>query len=82
MNELYFTNTKRENIQVVRLEYGQLGEKYVLKTFEGAENPKGLFLHNSIYPREEVFDDEQLMLKKVCELRKQFSEDRWTLENK
>jgi hypothetical protein len=35
MNELYFTNTNRETIQVVRLEYGQLGGKYVLKTFEG-----------------------------------------------
>ena len=82
MNELYFTKTNRETIQVLRLEYGQLGEKYVLKTFEGEENPKGLFLHKSIFPREEVFDDEQLMLKKVWELRKRLSEDRWTLETK
>ena len=65
MNELYFTNTNRETIPEVRLEYGKLWEKYVLKTFEGEEDPKGLFLHKSIFPREEVFDDEQLMLKKV-----------------
>ena len=82
MNELYFTNTNRETIQVVRLEYGHLGEKYVLKTFEGEENPKGLFLHKSIFPREEVFDNEQLMLKKVWEVRKRLSENRWTLETK
>ena len=82
MNELYFTKTNRENNQVLRLEYGQLGEKYVLKTFEGEENPNGLFLHKSIFPREEVFEDDQVMLKEVWELRKRLSEDRWTLETK
>jgi hypothetical protein len=82
MNELYFTKTNRGIIQVVRLEYGQLGEKYVLKTFEGEENPNGLFLHKSIFPREEVFDDDQVMLKEVWELRKRLSEDRWTHETK
>ena len=76
MNELYFTKTDRKTNQVVRLEYGQLGEKYVLKTFDGEEYPKGLFLHKFIFPREEVFDDEQLMMKKVWELRKRLSEDR------
>ena len=82
MNELYFTKNNRETIQVVRIEYGQLGEGYVLKTFEGEENPNGLFLHKSIFPREEVFDDEQLMLKEVSETKKQLSEERWTLETK
>lgn len=82
MNELYFTKTNREIIQVVKLEYGQLGETYVLKTFEGEENPNGLFLHKSIFPREEVFDNDQVMLKEVWELRKRLSEDRWTLETK
>ena len=82
MNELYFTKTDRKTNQVVRLEYGQLGEKYVLKTFEGEENPNGLFLHKSIFPREEVFDNDQVMLKEVWELRKRLSEDRWTLETK
>ena len=31
MNELYFTKNNRETIQVVRIEYGQLVEGYVLK---------------------------------------------------
>ena len=82
MKELYFSKNNRDTIQVVRIEYGQLGEGYVLKTFEGEENPNGLFLHKSIFPREEVFDDEQLMLKEVSETKKQLSEGRWTLETK
>jgi len=82
MYEHYFTKINSETIQAIRLEYGQLGEKYVLKTFEGEENPNGLFLHKSIFPREEVFDDEQLMLKNVWETRKQLSEERWILRNK
>ena len=82
MNELYFTKNNRGTIQGVRIEYGQLGEGYVLKTFEGEENPNGLFLHKSIFPREEVFDDEQLMLKEVWKTKKQLSEERWTLETK
>ena len=80
MKELYFTKTNRKIIQVVRLEYGQLGETYVLKTFEGEENPNGLFMHKSIFPREEIFDGEQRMLKKVLETRKQLTEERWILK--
>ena len=82
MKELYFTYPNSKTNRAVRLEYGQLGEKYVLKTFEGEENPNGLFLHKSIFPREEVFDNDQVMLKEVWELRKRLSEDRWTLETK
>ena len=82
MYEQYFTKINSETIQAIRLEYGQLGEKYVLKTFEGEENPNGLFLHKSIFPREEVYDDEQRMLKKVWDTRKQLSEERWILKYK
>ena len=70
MYEHYFTKTNRETVQAVRLEYGQLGGKYVVKTYEGEENPNGLFLHKFIFPREEVFDDEQRMLNKVLDARK------------
>ena len=80
MYERYFTKINSETIQAIRLEYGQLGEKYVLKTFEGEENPNGLFLHKSIFPGEEVFDGEQRMLKKVLETRKQLTEERWILK--
>tara|TARA_Y100000741_G_scaffold318353_1_gene265516 strand:- start:208 stop:462 length:255 start_codon:yes stop_codon:yes gene_type:complete len=80
MYEHYFTKINRKTIQAVRLEYGKLGEKYVLKTFEGEENPNGLFLHNSIFPREEIFDGKQRMLKKVLETRKKLIEERWILK--
>ena len=80
MYEHYFTKINRKTIQAVRLEYGKLGEKYVLKTFEGEENPNGLFLHNSIFPREEIFDGKLRMLKKVLETRKKLIEERWILK--
>ena len=82
MYEHYFTKTNRETVQAVGLEYGQLGGKYVVKTYEGEENPNGLFLHKFIFPREEVFDDEQRMLNKVLDARKKLSEERLILETK
>jgi len=57
MNELYFTKNNMETIQIVRIEYGQLGEGYVLKIFEVEENPNGLFIYKSIFQREEVSDN-------------------------
>ena len=40
------------------------------------------FYTNLFFPREEVFDNDQVMLKEVWELRKRLTEDRWTLETK
>ena len=82
MFEHYFTKTNRETVQAVGLEYGQLGGKYVVKTYEGEENPNGLFLHKFIFPREEV-----LMMNKGCKIRfwmqgKKLSEERLILETK
>ena len=82
MKELYFTYPNSKTNRAVRLEYGQLGEKYVLKTFEGEENSNGLFLHKFIYPREELFEDEQRLLKKVYETKTGFLEGRWIVQNK
>ena len=76
MKELYFTKNNREITQAVRIEYGHLCEGYVLKTFEVEDNPNALFLHKSIFPREEVFDNEQEMLKNVWATRKKLSEER------
>ena len=42
----------------------------------------GYFYTSLLPPREEVFDNDQVMLKEVWELRKRLSEDRWTLETK
>ena len=82
MKELYFTYPNSKTNRAVRLEYGQLGEKYVLKTFEGGENPNGLFLHKFIYLREEVFENEQGLLKKLYETKSGLLEGRWIVQNK
>ena len=82
MKELYFTYPNSKMNRAVRLEYGQLGEKYVLKTFEGGENPNGLFLHKFIYLREEVFENEQGLLKKLYETKYGLLEGRWIVQNK
>ena len=79
---LYLLLNYRETIQAIRLEYGQLGEKYILKTFEGEENPNGLFLHKFIFPREELFENEQELLKKVYETKSGLLECRWIVQNK
>ena len=82
MKELYFIYPNSKTNRAVILEYGQFGEKYVLKTFEGEENPNGLFLHKFIYPREEVFENEQRLLKKVYETKSGLLEGRWIVQNK
>jgi hypothetical protein len=82
MKELYFTYPNSKTSRAVRLEYGKLGEKYVLKTFEGEENPNGLFLHKFIYPIEEVFENEQGLLKKLYETKSGLLEGRWIVQNK
>ena len=44
------------------MEYGQLGKKYVLRTFEGEINWEG---EKEDLPKEEMFEKEQELLKKV-----------------
>ena len=63
----------------MRLEFGEINNKFLLKSIEGEINGKGT---SEFSPREEVFDNDQVMLKEVWETRKRLSEDRWTLETK
>jgi len=35
MKELYFTSPYRRSLRTIRLEYGQVKKKFVLRTFEG-----------------------------------------------
>ena len=63
----------------MRLEFGEINNKFLLKSIEGEINGKGT---TEFSPREEVFEDDQVMLKEVWELRKRLSEGRWTLETK
>ena len=79
MKELYFTLPYRRSKKTVRLEYGQVKKKFIVKTFDGEING-GKTSEDS--PKEEVFDDEQEMLKWVYEIKKGLMESRWIIEDK
>jgi len=78
MKELYFTSPYRRSLRTIRLEYGQVKKKFVLRTFEGEINGKG---ESESPPKEEVFEDEQELLKKVYETKKGLLEGRWIVQN-
>ena len=79
MKELYFTSPYRRSTRTIRLEYGQVKKVFILRTFEGGINGKG---ESESTPKEEVFDDEQEMLKKVYETKSGLLEGRLIVQNK
>ena len=79
MKELYFTLPYRRCKKTVRLEYGQVKKKFVVRTFDGEINGKRT---SEDSPKEEVFADEQEMLKKVYEIKKGLMESRWVIQDK
>ena len=79
MKELYFTSPYRRSLRTVRLEYGQVKKVFILRTFEGGINGKG---ESESPSKEEVFDEEQEMLKKVYETKSGLLEGRWIVQNK
>ena len=78
MKELYFTSPYRRSLRTVRIEYGQVKKVFILRTFEGGINGKG---ESESPPKEEVFDEEQEMLKKVYETKSGLLEGRWIVQN-
>ena len=78
MKELYFTSANRRSLRTVRLEYGQVKKVFVLRC-TGENNGKG---ESEDSPSEEVFKNEQEMLKKVYEIKKGMMEGRWIVQNK
>ena len=79
MKELYFTLPYRRSKKTVRLEYGQVKKKFIVRTFDGEINGRG---ESENPPKEEVFEDEQEMLKRVYEIKKGLMEGRWVIQNK
>ena len=79
MKELYFTLPYRRSTHTIRLEYGQVKKVFILRTFDGEINGRG---ESEGSPKEEVFEDEQEMLKKVYETKKGMMEGRWIVQNK
>ena len=79
MNTLYFTSPYRRSLRTIRLEYGQVKKVFILRTFEGNVNRRRV---SEGSPREEVFEDEQELLKKVHKTKKGLLEGRWIVKNK
>ena len=79
MNELYFVKRERKSLRTLRIEFGVSKYKYLLKLIDGEINLKG---KSEFSPIESVYEDEQEMLKKVCETRKQLAEERWIMKTK
>ena len=69
----------RRSLRTVRLEYGQVKKVFILRTFEGGINGKG---ESESPPKEEVFESEQELLKKVYETKSGLLEGRWIVQNK
>ena len=79
MKELYFTLPCRRSKKTVRLEYGQVKKKFIARTFDGEINGRRT---SEDSPKEEVFDYEQEMLKRVYEIKKGLMESRWVIQDK
>ena len=79
MKELYFTSPNRRSLRTVRLEYGQVKKVFILLTYIGQINGRA---ESEGAPSEEVFENEQEMLKKVYEIKKGMMEGRWIVQNK
>ena len=79
MKELYFTLPYRRSKKTVRLEYGQVKKKFIVRTFDGEIIGRRT---SEDSPKEEVFNDEQEMLKRVYEIKKGLMESRWVIQDK
>ena len=79
MKELYFTLPYRRSKKTVRLEYGEVKKKFIVRTYDGEINGRKT---SEDSPKEEVFGDEQEMLKRVNEIKKGLMESRWVIQNK
>ena len=79
MKELYFTLPYRRSKKTVRLEYGKVKKKFIVRTFDGEIIGRRT---SEDSPKEEVFDVEQEMLKRVYEIKKGLMESRWVIQDK
>ena len=79
MKKLNFTLPYRKSKKTVRLEYGQVKKKFIVRTFDGEINGKRT---SEDSPKEEVFEEEQEMLKRVHDIKKGLMESRWVIQDK
>ena len=79
MKEIYFTLPYRRSKKTVRLEYGQIKKKFIVKTFDAEINGR---MNSYDSHKEEIFDNEQEMLKRVYEIKNELMESRWVIQDK
>ena len=79
MKELYFTLPYTRSKKTVRLEYGQVKKKFIVRTFDGEIIGRRT---SEDSPKEEVFEGENEMLKRVYEIKKGLMESRWVIKDK
>ena len=78
MKKVYFTLKSRRSIPTVIIEYGQEKKYFIVRIFDSEVNSRRTYEY---CPKEEVFDDEQEMLKKVNEIKKGLLENNWIMQN-
>ena len=76
MKELYFTSPYRRSTRTVRLESGQVKKAFILRTFEGGINGRGT---SENPPNEQVFENEQELLKKLYETKSNGNRFSWMI---
>ena len=79
MKELYFTSPYRRSTRTIRLEYGQVKKVFILRSYEGNINDTGT---SESSPKEQVFTDEQELMRTVYETKSGLLEGRWIVQNK
>ena len=79
MKGLYFTSPYKRSLRIVRLKYGQVKKVFILRTYDGEINVRG---ESKNPPNEQVFENEQGLLKKVYETKSGLLEGRWIVQNK
>ena len=79
MKELYFTLPYRRSKKTIRLEYGQVKKKFFVRTFDGEINGR---VTSEESQKEEVFEGEQEMIKRVHEIKNGLLESRWIIQEK
>ena len=79
MKEVYFKLQSRSSIPTVRIEYGQEKKNFIVRIFDNEVNSRRTYEYCL---KEEVFEDEKEMLKKVNEIKKRLLENNWIMHNR
>ena len=79
MKELFYTSPYKIRLHTIRLEYGIIGEKFILKVFEGEINFKGDFEEK---PIEAIFEEEEEMLMHLSSINSVLINGGWKLREK